>query len=95
MNKVDKFEDLRIWQEARELVKDIYLDFKDRKFVYEVEIPVRAYLCGLKIAQVPIGYHNRQGGLSGHGSGVKEVWSVISCSFMILWTATRIRLLEK
>ena len=29
MNKVDKFEDLRIWQEARELVKDIYLDFKD------------------------------------------------------------------
>jgi len=71
------------------------IDFKDRKFVYEVEIPLRAHLCGLKIAQVPIGYHNRQGGLSGHGSGLKEVWSVISCSFMILWTATRIRLLKK
>ena len=29
MNKVEKFEDLRIWQEARELVKNIYLDFRD------------------------------------------------------------------
>jgi len=31
MSKINNFEDLRIWQEARELVKDIYLDFKDCK----------------------------------------------------------------
>ena len=78
---------------TRKAIKEI--NFQDRKFVYEVEIPVRAHLCKLRIAQVPIGYHNRQGGLSGHGSGLKGVLSVIRCGFMLLWTATRIRLLKR
>ena len=28
-DKINSFEDLRIWQEARELVKDIYSDFQE------------------------------------------------------------------
>ena len=71
------------------------INFQDRKFVYEVEIPVRAHICGLKIAQVPIGYHNRQGGVSGHGNGLKGLWSIIKCGFMLLLTATKIRLFGK
>ena len=31
MGKVDRFEDLRIWQEARIIVKEIYNDFQDCK----------------------------------------------------------------
>lgn len=31
MSKAAFFEDLRIWQEARELVKQIYTDFKENK----------------------------------------------------------------
>jgi hypothetical protein len=68
------------------------IDFQDRRFVYEVEIPVRAQLLGLRIMQVPVSYHNRQGGVSGHGSGLKELWSIIRTGLMLLWTATRIRL---
>lgn len=71
------------------------INFQDRRFVYEVEIPVRAHLCGCRIAQVPVGYHNRQGGISGHGSGLKGIWSVVKTGFMLLWTATRIRLVGR
>ena len=78
---------------TRDAIKKI--NFQDRRFVYEVEIPVRAHVCGLEIAQVPIGYHNRQGGVSGHGNGLKGLWSIIRCGFMLLWTATRIRLSGK
>ena len=31
MSRVERFEDLRIWQDARELVKNIYTDFREIK----------------------------------------------------------------
>lgn len=66
--------------------------FRDRKFVYEVEIVVRAARLGLRIAQVPVHYHNRQGGVSGHGSGWREFKSIVTCGAKLLLCATRIRL---
>jgi len=60
--------------------------------VYEVEIVVRAARLGLRIVQVPVRYHNRQGGVSGHGSGWREIMSLMNCGLRLLWTATRIRL---
>jgi len=67
------------------------IDFRDLKFVYEVEIVVRAARLGLRIVQVPVAYHNRQGGVSGHGKGWREIKSIVRCGLMLLWTATRIR----
>jgi len=74
---------------TRDAIKRI--DFKDVRFVYEVEIPMKAVRRGLCVAQVPVSYHNRQGGVSGHGTGWKEFKSIIRTGFKILWTATRIR----
>lgn len=68
------------------------INFRDMRFVYEVEIPVRAHILGLRITQVPVSYHDRQGGESGHGSGMKEFYSIIRCGIMLLLTGTRIRL---
>jgi glycosyltransferase involved in cell wall biosynthesis len=65
--------------------------FRDRRFVYEVEIVVRAARLGLRIAQVPVRYHNRQGGVSGHGRGWREIKSIVTCGLRLLLTATRIR----
>ncbi len=31
MNKAERFEDLRIWQEARQLVKQVYIDFRENR----------------------------------------------------------------
>jgi hypothetical protein len=68
------------------------IDFQDKKFVYEVEIVVRAARLGLRIAQVPVRYHNRQGGVSGHGNGWREFKSIVNCGFCLLWAATHIHL---
>jgi glycosyltransferase involved in cell wall biosynthesis len=68
------------------------IDFQDDGFVYEVEIPMRASMEGLRLAQVPVSYHSRQGGISGHGSGWRETLSVIRTGFRILGRATSIRL---
>lgn len=39
MEKIESFEDLRIWQEARRLVKDVYMDFSDcRDFSFRDQI---------------------------------------------------------
>ncbi len=69
------------------------INFKDKGFVYEVEIPVRARKLGYEIKQVPVSYYNRQGGISGHGSGIKEIWNLIRCGYLLLWTATKIKFL--
>lgn len=66
--------------------------FQDDGFVYEVEIPVRACVEGLRVAQVPVKYHERQGGVSGHGAGWGEAFSLCRTGFRILMTAFTIRL---
>jgi len=39
MEKIESFEDLRIWQEARVLVKDVYADFREcRDFGFRDQI---------------------------------------------------------
>jgi glycosyltransferase involved in cell wall biosynthesis len=68
------------------------IDFQDDGFVYEVEIPVRASLEGLRVAEVPVKYHDRQGGISGHGSGWRETLSIVRTGFRILAHALAIRL---
>ena len=68
------------------------INFKDVRFVYEVEIPMRAHKLGYRIVQVPVTYYNRQGGVSGHGKGFREFRSIVRTGIMLLWTATRIRL---
>jgi glycosyltransferase involved in cell wall biosynthesis len=66
--------------------------FQDDGFVYEVEIPMRACLEGLRVAQVPVKYHDRRGGESGHGSGWRETFSIIRTGFRILASAAAIRM---
>jgi glycosyltransferase involved in cell wall biosynthesis len=66
--------------------------FRDDGFVYEVEIPMRACMKGLRVVQVPVKYHDRQGGISGHGTGLREIWSLGMTGFRLLVTALAIRL---
>jgi len=66
--------------------------FQDDGFVYEVEIPVRACVEGLRVAQVPVKYHDRQGGVSGHGNGWREVSSIVRTGCRILLSALAVRL---
>jgi glycosyltransferase involved in cell wall biosynthesis len=68
------------------------ISFQDDGFVYEVEIPMRACMEGLRVTQVPVKYHDRQGGVSGHGSGWREVLSICRTGFLILASALTIRL---
>jgi dolichol-phosphate mannosyltransferase len=71
------------------------INFQRDDFAYEVEIPMRAAVEGLRIAQIPITYHNRQSGESAHGSGAHEVYSICRCGFLILLHAMLIRLRGK
>jgi glycosyltransferase involved in cell wall biosynthesis len=71
------------------------IHFRRDDFAYEVEIPMRAAVEGLRIVQVPIIYHNRQAGESAHGSGAKEIYSICRCGFLILLHALLIRLRGK
>jgi len=66
--------------------------FKDDRFIYEAEIAVRAGLKGCRIAMVPITYFNRYGGISGHGRGWKEPFSIVWTGMKILLFSTLIRL---
>ena len=66
--------------------------FKDNRFVYEMEIVMRAALRGYRILQVPVNYASRQGGISGHGSGLKEFFSIACTGLIIAWRALLIRL---
>ncbi len=70
------------------------IDFRDDKFVYEVEIPMRAVLNDLRIAQVPVNYYNRKGGISGHGTGINEINSLIITGILLLWKAAFIRFFD-
>lgn len=65
--------------------------FKDKRFVYELEIVMYAVRRRLRVKQVPVSYHNRQGGVSGHGKGWKELKSIVRTGLKLLWRATQIR----
>ena len=66
--------------------------YKDNRFIYEMEIVMRGALKGYRILQVPVNYASRQGGVSGHGSGLKEFYSIARTGLMIAWRALLIRL---
>lgn len=66
----------------------LQIGFKDNRFVYEMEIVLRAFLNGLRVLQVPVTYENRKGGLSGHGKGFQEWGSLIRTGSSIIWNAT-------
>jgi glycosyltransferase involved in cell wall biosynthesis len=65
--------------------------FKDNRFVYEMEIVMRAARNGLRIVQLPVKYSSRQGGHSGHGTGFKEFKSIVTTGASIAWRALLIR----
>lgn len=66
--------------------------FRDNGFIYEMEIVVRGALAGLRVHQTPATYFSREQGVSGHGSGLKEVMSLGKTGWKILWGALLIRL---
>jgi len=66
--------------------------YKDNRFIYEMEIVMRGALKGYRILQVPVKYASRQGGISGHGSGWKEFYSIARTGLLIAWKALLIRL---
>ena len=78
---------LKAWN--RKAIWDI--DFKDNRFVYEMEIVVRGALKGYRILQVPVTYLSRQGGASGHGTGFREIYSIAKTGLMIALKALLIR----
>lgn len=68
------------------------IQFRDNHFVYEMEIVLRGALKGYRILQVPVTYASRQGGYSGHGTGLKEFYSIAKTGLMIAFKALLIRL---
>lgn len=75
---------------TREAIEAI--PFRDNRFVYELEVAMRPALAGYRVAMVPVTYFNRKGGVSGHGSGWRETWSIVRTGVTILVRATMIRL---
>jgi len=75
---------------TREAIEAI--QFQDNRFVYEAEIAVKGAMLGKRIKMMPITYFNRLGGISGHGSGLKEMYSIILTGFKILFFGTMWRL---
>ncbi len=78
---------MKAW--TRELIWDI--DFKDNRFIYEMEIVVRSALRGYRIIQIPVTYLSRQGGASGHGTGLAEFFSIARTGLLIALKALLIR----
>lgn len=79
---------LKAWN--RKAIWDI--DFRDNRFIYEMEIVVRGALKGYRILQVPVTYSSRQGGISGHGAGLSEFFSIARTGILIAFKALLIRL---
>jgi len=74
---------------TKELIWDT--PFRDNRFVYEMEIVLRAALKGYRIWEIPVKYFSRRGGVSGHGGGVKELWSIGRTGLQIIIRAVLIR----
>jgi glycosyltransferase involved in cell wall biosynthesis len=66
--------------------------FQDNRFVYEMEVVMRAARAGLRIVQIPVKYLSRQGGQSGHGTGFQEFQSIVTTGASIAWRAFLIRI---
>lgn len=75
---------------TREAIEAI--QFQDNRFVYEAEIAVKGAMLGKRIKMIPITYFNRLGGISGHGRGWQETYSIIFTGFKILFFGTLWRL---
>ncbi len=78
---------MKAW--SRELIWEVA--FRDNRFIYEMEIVVRAALRGRRIVQVPVTYFSRQGGASGHGTGIREFLSIARTGLLIAFKAVLIR----
>lgn len=74
---------------SREAIERI--GFKDNRFVYEMEIVLRARKEN-RLAQIPINYRNREKGFSGHGAGLRELWSICWTGYKLLFWSLMIRL---
>ncbi len=68
------------------------INFRDNRFIYEMEIVLRGALKGYRIVQLPVSYSSRQGGASGHGTGLKEFCSIARTGFLIAFKGLLIRL---
>jgi len=71
---------------TREAIEAI--QFRDNRFVYEAEIAIKGSMKGFRFQMVPITYYNRLGGISGHGRGWQETFSIILTGFKILFYGT-------
>jgi glycosyltransferase involved in cell wall biosynthesis len=78
---------MKAW--SREMIWDS--GFKDNRFIYEMEIVVRSALKGYRIVQIPVAYFSRQGGASGHGTGLREFCSIARTGLLIAFKAVLIR----
>lgn len=65
--------------------------FKDNRFIYEMEIVLRGILRGQRVQMVPIRYHSRAAGVSGHGAGLRETLSIAITGLKIILYALFIR----
>ncbi len=66
--------------------------FRDNRFVYEMEIVMRAARKGYRIMEIPAKYFSREGGVSGHGGGLRELWSLGTTGLKLMAGAVLIRL---
>jgi len=87
-----KFQDITTGYKAwtREAIEAI--QFRDNRFVYEAEIAVKGAMKGFRFLMVPVTYYNRLGGISGHGRGWQETFSIIFTGFKILCFGTLCRM---
>ena len=67
------------------------INFRDNRFFYEMEIVLRGALKGCRIVQLPVRYSSRQGGASGHGTGLKEFCSIARTGLLIAFKGLLIR----
>ena len=68
------------------------IEFKDNRFIYEMEIVLRGILGGQRVVMIPIRYASRAAGISGHGAGLREIMSLGYTGFKIMFYALLIRL---
>lgn len=91
-----KFQDITTGHKAwtRKAIEEI--QFRDNRFVYEAEIAIKGSMKGFRFQMVPITYFNRLGGISGHGRGWRETFSIIltGCKILIYGTLWKLRIIR-
>ena len=74
------------------------INMQDRGFGWTVEMQARAIECGLRICEIPVGYHPRQGGrskISGTLSGSIRAGTIILATLGKLYLQSIIRFLKE